>query len=224
MAADKLTPLQRRILRAVAELAPPWTLTGGGALAGVHLGHRATRDLDLFWRELASLGNLPGEARSLLRADGLDVTVLRTSPAFTELRVTDGDDVCIIDLVAEPTPAIEPPQRAEIEGAPIAVDSRHEILVAKLTTLLGRTEVRDLMDVEALLESGGNLQAALQDAPQKDGGFSALTLAWVLESFDIRPLALALGAGEQEVSRLETFKHELIERLTSAAKPASSRE
>ena len=220
MAADKLTPLQRRILRAVASLDPPWTLTGGGALAGVHLGHRETRDLDLFWREVETLGRSPDEARSLLRADGLDVTVLRTSPTFAELRVTDGCDVCMVDLVAEPPPAIAPPERAEIEGTPIAVDSVHEILVAKLTTRLGRIEVRDLVDVQALLEAGADLQAALRDAPQKDGGFSALTLAWVLESFDPRPLALALGASEEEASGLETFKRALIERLTRAARPA----
>jgi len=220
MVTDRLTPLQRRILRAVAGLDPPWTLTGGGALAGVHLGHRETRDLDLFWRELENLGRRAEEARSLLRADGLGVTVLRTSPAFAELRVTDGSDVCMVDLVAEPTPAIAPPERAEIEGTSIAVDSVHEILVAKLTTLLGRSEVRDLLDVQALLETNADLQAALRDAPKKDGGFSALTLAWVLESFDPRSLALALGASEEEASGLETFKHELIERLTRAARPA----
>src|SRR5207247_7289633 len=50
VSGDKLTPLQRRILRVLASLQPPWTLTGGGALAGIHLGHRETRDLDLFWR------------------------------------------------------------------------------------------------------------------------------------------------------------------------------
>lgn len=219
MAADRLTPLQRRILRVLAVLDPPWTLTGGGALAGVHLGHRGTRDLDLFWRELNGLGRRPEEARTLLGADGLDVNVLRTSPAFAELRVTDGNEVTIIDLVAEPTPAIDAPQRVEVEGASISVDSMHEILVSKLTTLLGRTELRDLIDVRALLEAGGDLHAALRDAPSKDGGFSPLTLAWVLESFDPRPLGLSLGVAEEEVSDLQAFKRELVERLTRIAKP-----
>lgn len=47
---DRLTPLQRRVLQVLASVRPPWTLTGGAALAGVHTGHRATRDLDLFWQ------------------------------------------------------------------------------------------------------------------------------------------------------------------------------
>lgn len=223
MTADKLTPLQWRILKVLAKLDPAWTLTGGGALAGVHLGHRRTRDLDLFWREAESLGHSPEEARSLMRADGLDVTVLRTSPAFAELRVSDGEEVCIVDLVAEPTPAIEPPLRTQVEGTQISVDGTHEILVSKLTTLLGRTELRDLIDVEALLEAGGDLKAALRDAPKKDGGFSAMTPAWVLESFDPRPPGRALGLDDEQVSRLDTFRRELIDRLTRAARPNPSK-
>src|SRR5438045_2722902 len=139
MAADKLTPLQRRIVRVLAPLTPPWTLTGGGALAGIHLGHRTTRDLDLFWRERSALGDLVTQAIELLRAGGMEVIVLRTTPSFSELRVSQGEDVCVVDLVAEPFPAVEPPEHVVLDGAAIAVDTRHEILVAKLTALLGRT-------------------------------------------------------------------------------------
>ncbi len=47
MTTGRLTPLQHRILAVLADLDPPWTLTGGGALVGVHLGHRETRDLQV---------------------------------------------------------------------------------------------------------------------------------------------------------------------------------
>lgn len=147
MASDRLTPLQRRILRALAPLDPSWTLTGGGALA------------------------------------------------------------------------LEPPRPATIDGTEISVDSMREILVAKLTALLGRTELRDLVDVQALLAAGMDLTAALRDAPRKDGGFSAMTLAWVLHSFDPRPLALALGETEEHALRLDVFRVNLIEQLTRATLP-----
>ena len=219
MTRDRLTPLQRRILRALTPLDPSWTLTGGGALAGVYLGHRTTRDLDLFWRERAALGRTVADAQALLRADGLGVVVLRTSPLFAELRVSDPSDVCVVDLVAEPGSALEPPRPATIDGTEIYVDSMHEILVAKLTALLGRTEIRNLVDVQALLAAGMDLTAALRDAPRKDGGFSAMTLAWVLHSFDPRPLALALGETEEHASRLDVFRVDLIEQLTRATLP-----
>jgi hypothetical protein len=219
MAADKLTPLQRRIVRVLATLTPPWTLTGGGALAGIHLAHRTTRDLDLFWRDRPALGPLVTQALELLRADRMDVVALRTTPTFSELRVSQGTDVCIVDLVAEPFPAVEAPERVAIDGATIAVDTKHEILVAKLTALLGRTELRDLVDVQALLEVGTDLVAALRDAPKKDAGFSAMTLAWVLHSFEVPPLARALGWSQTQTAAADAFRRELIERLMNIARP-----
>lgn len=219
MADNKLTSLQQRILRVLAGLNPPWTLTGGGALAGVYLGHRTTRDLDLFWRARAKLGHTAIEAQALLRAAGLDVNVLRTTPAFGELRVSDGDDVCIVDLVAEPFPPVEPPRQATIGDVVIAVDSMHEILVAKLTALLGRTELRDLVDVQALLEAGTDLTAAVRDAPKKDAGFSAMMLAWVLHTFETGPLARAMDWSEEQTAGVDAFRQQLIDRLTQIARP-----
>lgn len=149
MSGNRLTPLQRRLLKTLAGLTPPWTLTGGGALAGIHLGHRETRDLELVWRNRRELGTLVSDATAALRADGLEASVLRTTPAFGELRVSDGREV---DLVAELFAPIEPPERVEIDGATIAVDSRREILAARLATLLERSELRDLVDVKTLLD------------------------------------------------------------------------
>jgi hypothetical protein len=219
MLHDKLTPLQRRILRVLSRLTPRWTLTGGAALAGVYLGHRTTRDLDLFWRSRPTLGGVPSDAQVLLRAERLDVVALRTTPAFAQLRVSDGDDVCIVDLVAEPFAPIEPPNRAKIEETEVDVDSVHEILAAKLSALLGRTELRDLADVQALLNAGADLSAAVRDAPKKDAGFSALTLAWVLRDFDVTPLARALGWSDEAAASAEAFREQLIDRLTHIARP-----
>lgn len=64
-----LTALQARVLRVLRGL--PWTLTGGGALIGYHLHHRATRDLDLFFRGLRGLDHLPAEVELRLVRDGL---------------------------------------------------------------------------------------------------------------------------------------------------------
>jgi hypothetical protein len=219
VSGDKLTPLQRRILRGLAGLMPPWTLTGGGALAGIHLGHRETRDLDLFWRNRGELGTLVTEAVAALQGDGLGAQVLRTAPAFGELRVSDGAATCIVDLVAEPFGSIAPPDHAVIDGSTIAVDSRREILASKLAALLERSEIRDLADVKALLDAGGDFESALRDAPMKDAGFSPLTLAWVLKSYDPRPAARALGWSDADTRTLESFRDWLLQRLTAAAAP-----
>ena len=62
------------------------------------------------------------------------------------------------------------------------VDSLQELAVNKLVALLSRYELRDLADLRELLERGADFELALRQAPEKDGGFSPATLAWVLES------------------------------------------
>jgi hypothetical protein len=92
-------------------------------------------------------------------------------------------------------------------------------LTNKLCALLGRAEIRDLVDVQALLASGADLKKALLEAPRKDAGFSPLPLAWVLR--DIRPKALGhlAGLSEEEAKSLENFKERLVIELLEASAP-----
>ena len=48
MVSSKLSPLQHAFVDAFFSEPSSFFLTGGGALAGFHLGHRTTDDLDLF--------------------------------------------------------------------------------------------------------------------------------------------------------------------------------
>jgi hypothetical protein len=219
VSGDRLTPLQWRILRALASLDPAWTLSGGAALAGFHLKHRPTRDLDLFWRGRKDLGSIPRTVETVLRAEELAVHVLQTAPTFYRLSVAGDAETCVVDLVAEPAAALEPPMTFPVAAVVLAVDTPHEILVTKLCTLLSRAEIRDLVDVQALLAAGGDLDRACTDAPRKDTGFSALTLSWVLNTTDLRAMAKATGLGLEETAALDRFRSSLIERLLAVASP-----
>lgn len=219
MSGDRLTPLQWRILRALASLEPAWTLTGGAALAGVHLKHRTTRDLDLFWRQRKELGAIPKAVEAMLGNEGLVVRVVQSAPAFCRLNVGEAGETCIVDLVAEPGAALDRPLTVAHSGTTIAVDTSHEILVTKLCTLLSRSELRDLVDVQALLEAGGDLGRALVDAPRKDAGFSSLTLSWVLKGTPVHTMARVQGWGQEEADALDRFKESLIQRLLAASAP-----
>lgn len=125
----------------------------------------------------------------------------------------------LIDLVAEPVAALSPATRVRIGAAEIPADSPHEILVNKLCALLGRSEIRDLIDIKALLESGLDLGRALSDAPRKDGGFSPLVLAWLLRSLPLEVLGRAAGVDAQSIDELQSFKASLIERLVTDSLP-----
>lgn len=109
----------------------------------------------------------------------------------------------------------------EIGRSSVLVDGRHEILTSKLCALLGRTELRDLEDVHALLLAGGELERALADAPRKDGGFSPLTLAWVLRGMPVGRLAGAAGWSRDAAEAIERFRDKLVDRLLELAVPPS---
>ena len=208
----RLSALQTQVLAALAGIEPPWTLTGGGALVGFHTKHRTTRDLDLFWHGQHSIAEVRRDVMARLRAAGWAVAELRTSDAFAALQVTDGDLAVVVDLVAEPGASVESPERVEVGGQGILVDTAHEVLTNKLCALLHRSELRDLIDIEALLAAGGDLDRALGDAPSKDGGFSALTLGWTLKSWNIAEVAGAAGL-EARASDLVRLRDELLARI-----------
>jgi hypothetical protein len=147
------------------------------------------------------------------------VTAVQSGATFSQLRVSDGAEVCIVDLVAEPVSPVETPLQIRIGTSSLVVDTPHEILVNKLNALLGRSELRDLEDVKALLAAGGDLERALADAPRKDGGFSPLTLSWVLKELRPRSLARVAGWDPGKVEELEAFRDSLVERILAISSP-----
>lgn len=212
---SRLSPLQERILRVIARVDPQPVVTGGAALAGFYTSHRTTRDVDAFWRGRDSLGDLPRLVLDGLADAELSVSVVQRTRAFLRARITADKEVCLLDLVAEPVAAIAPPEYRMLGETQVAIDSAHEILVNKLCALLERSELRDLVDVKALVEAGGDLERALQDAPRKDGGFSMLTLAWVLETTPFEPLVAASDIEPAALEGVAEFRRSLIARLTA---------
>lgn len=96
MALGKLSDLQERVLVALAGIDPPWTLSGGAALAGLHTAHRETRDLDLFWQRSRELGDAVGTVSRRLEDAGFVVAALDTRASFSRLNVRDGADTVIV--------------------------------------------------------------------------------------------------------------------------------
>lgn len=219
MGAGTLTALQERVLALLAPLQPSWTLTGGAALCGFHLQHRTTRDLDLFWHGLQVFAREPEDCERLLRQAGLTVDAVQRGPSFVRLRCADVVETVVVDLVAEPVPAIEAPLLVTADKATIRIDTQHEIFVNKLGTLLHRAEIRDLVDLQALLGCGADLRRGLQDAVKKDGGFSPLMVGHLLHSFPVRKQAAADGLSAAATTALEAFRDELAARIAAISHP-----
>jgi hypothetical protein len=109
--------------------------------------------------------------------------------------------------------------KLSVDGVEIEIDAEHEILVNKLCALLGRAETRDLRDVDALLRRGGDLRRALGDAPRKDGGFSPLTLTWVLQGLEFAAMPEELAAPSASGEPLDRLRARRVQTILEYAKP-----
>lgn len=188
-------------------------LTGGAALAGFHLGHRNTQDLDLFTTEHRiehGVAALAATAREL----GASVEAVQTSPAFRRYLLRRGEEALIVDLVLDSAPQLYA-EKQVIDG--IRVDPPEEILANKLCTLLSRSEIRDLVDVRALEQAGYPMERYFESATRKDGGLTPGQLAWVLS--EVRIGDDALPPGGVSAAELNEYLLDLRSRLSRMAVP-----
>lgn len=212
---DRLTPLQRTVLRTFFAAERGFFLSGGGALVGFYLGHRETTDLDLFTTSSEAFDRARVVLPNVVAAFGGTVVTRQDAPGFRRVVVQRGDEQLVVDLVREVGPQLHPKQ--DLDG--VLVDSMEEIFVNKLTTLVSRQEVRDLIDVLELERHGLRAEDHLAEANLKDGGCTPATIAWLLSEWLIDESAV-LPAG-YTVVEVRAFKDALAERMAMAAHPAS---
>lgn len=211
-APSRLTPLQADLLAAFFAHEQRWFLTGGAALAAFYLGHRTTEDLDLFSPPGPDLADAERALGAAAHDAGATLERQREYPEFRRLLARRGDEACIVDLVIDRAPSVEP-EKATF-GA-VRADTPREIAANKVCTLLGRAEIKDLVDLEALVGMGVDLDRALEDARRKDAGVDPATLAWVLGEITIgREAALPGGV---DPSRISTFRDALVRKLRAKA-------
>lgn len=211
---SRLTTFQREVLEGFFAREQRFYLTGGAALAGFHLGHRTTEDLDLFTGSEV-LDDGEEALRATATSIGATVERVRVATTYRRWHVRRDADVVVVDLAFDPT--AQGSSDKERIGQ-VRVDPAEEILANKLTTILSRAETRDLVDAMFLLRQGHSLEKALELAQRKDASASAGTLAWLLG--DLRIGDDARLPADVSVPQLRAFVEELRERLARLAFPS----
>jgi hypothetical protein len=212
--SDKLTSLQRAVLQAMMQAEPRVYLSGGAALAGFHLRHRTTIDLDFFVRDAQAVVDALAALRTVAARLQGTLTVRQQTPTFVRAVVECSAEGLVVDIVHEGVPQLHE-DKPIIDG--VRVDPLDEILVNKLTALVGRQEERDLVDVWFIEQTGLYVEGALAAAERKDGGCTPATLAWLLSSFPV-PADDRLPSPLTR-DRLLAWRDALVLRLTRAARP-----
>lgn len=213
---NKLGELQQRFLEAFFSKENRFFLTGGAALAGFYLGHRETHDLDLCTLMDAMEEGSVAVAIAA-REMGAGLESIQTSPDFRRYILTHESEAIMIDLIRERVAQIVPDK--PVFGI-IRVDPPEEILANKLCALLGRAEIRDLVDVRALELSGYPVEPALSAAASKDAGLTPGQLGWVLSQITLGNDLIAPGG--VSVQELRKYLDDLIARLSRLAFPKRS--
>jgi hypothetical protein len=154
----------------------------------------------------------------LLRKRPTHVTVQRSFPEFRRFLVERSGENTLVDLVIDRTPDVDPDKA--VFGS-VRVDSLREIAANKICALVGRSEIRDLIDLRAMLLAGIDLRRALDDAMRKDGGVNPAILAWLLDELVIGRDAVLPGGVDPQA--LDRFRHDLAGTLRRFAYPLSDR-
>lgn len=209
-----LSPLQADLVREFFARERRFVLTGGGALVGYHLRHRTSDDIDLFTKPPVTLEDGRRALEAAAGAIGGSVESQRSYPEFQRLLVRRGNESAVVDLVVDRAPDVD---AAVVAPDGVLIHSMREIAANKICALLGRGEIRDLIDLRALLARGLDLPSVLADAERKDRGVAAGTLAWILSGVTIGSDAALPGVTATE---LDSFRRDLVVRLRALAKPA----
>jgi len=209
-----LSGFQREFLRALATRRSGFFLTGGAVLAGWVLGHRETDDLDLFTPDDAPMRDADRMARGIADELGATVEPTRTSPDFRRYALRRGSESIIVDFIRERVPQLHP--KSERDG--ITMDPVEEIVANKICALLGRTEIRDVVDLYCLEMAGFEVEQFLADAQRKDAGVTPAALAWVLSELAV-PDRLP---GDVDAEKLRAFVVELEARMRRLSMPIAT--
>jgi hypothetical protein len=150
---DILPAAQRRLWPELGEFTDTFVLYDGTAIA-LRLGHRSSVDFDFF-------SSSPLDADEILKTSSSlrDCEVLQLEPNSLTVSILRGDPVKVSFFGDITFGRVGHPDLS-VDGV-MKVASLQDLLGTKLKVLLQRIEVKDYLDIEAILRSGIRLDVGL---------------------------------------------------------------
>lgn len=199
-------------IRACQEVVP-CHLAGGAALAGAWLGHRLSKDVDLFVHDREAHRELVRNLDMIAERAQAAVHVVRDAGGHVRAKLNTQRHALELDVVHEVLPDLDEPLVLES----VVMESFRDLRASKLTCMLSRSEPRDLVDVMFLERAGHAPEQDLENALRKDAGIDPGVLAWLLKDFPVEPLPTMIH--DLTTSELRTYRDDLALRLKRLARP-----
>jgi hypothetical protein len=212
-----LTSTQNNFLREFFGRTQEFYLTGGTALSAFYLQHRYSEDLDFFTNDEIAFGRADDVVMDACGKLGINFSAIRLTSYFKHFSVGKGNDFLTLHFSKDVRYHLKPSNH--FEG--IVVDSLEDIAANKICAALGRTEIKDLIDLFFLDQTGYGVFEYLPHAQQKDGGLTYETLAYALSQFKIKRIPEFM-IKPLTTDELKKFVESLIEELIRRSLPPSS--
>lgn len=171
-------------MRAAQEASPTVRLVGGTGLA-LLLGHRRSEDIDIFCAPREDIGPVVAAVEAAAAEAGVRATPVRSGPFYKRLEIDRADGLVRVDVAADSALRLEP--EPTMLGA-LRVETLRDQRANKLVALLGRSELRDLVDLYFIEQAGLPAINGLGDAVTKDGGMDPAWFAWALGQVKVAAL------------------------------------
>lgn len=149
---ERLYPLQNRILNVINELCPSLYLTGGTALSRFYFTHRYSDDLELFANDESSFSSIVEKAvAGIMTIEGVSLQKMESGvgDGYVRIEVAEGDISLTIDFVNGIVYRLGKPERRE----GFTVDTLSNIFTNKISAIIGRDELKDIVDVREICRS-----------------------------------------------------------------------
>jgi len=211
-----LTHLQRSFLTEFFHLAQDFYLTGGTALSAFYLQHRHSIDLDLFTHDDEAFQKADDLTIQTSAKLSVNCQAVRITSYFKHFRVGPQESPLTIHFSKDYSAHIKPPNHFD----EILVDSLEDITANKICAALGRTELKDLVDLYFLDKAGYSIASFFDMARQKDGGLAYETLAYTLSQFKISEIPPFM-IKPLMVDELRQYRDSIIDWLIKKSAPPS---
>jgi hypothetical protein len=199
----RLPELPEGLVLAAQETSPSVRLVGGSGLA-LLLGHRRSDDIDLFCGLREDIEPIVRSLEAAAASLGKTAARVRTAPGFVRLEIASEQEVLRVDVASDASPRLV---TEDTYVGPVRVEALRDQRANKIVALLGRSELRDLVDLFFIQRAGLPILDGFDDALKKDGGMDPAWFAWAVSQIEVKLLrGMVLSLPDQE---LHAFKEEL---------------